>query len=138
MPWTFETIHPLFVHFPIALFSTGLFFDIFSRIFYKEELEHAGFWTMFMGLISCVFTNITGLIVFLEDSSLSDIFQFYHGIIVWISILLLLALFIIRIKFQLDLIYSNSKSNLYLFCHILAVSLLFAASHLGAKTAGRL
>ena len=67
MPWTLETIHPLFVHFPIALFSTGLFIDILSRLWkiYEEELDSVGLWIMGVALLSRPFTALTGGIVFI-------------------------------------------------------------------------
>ena len=49
MPYTLETIHPLLVHFPIALFSTGLFFDVLARLLDNEEFEHAGAKEMLTG-----------------------------------------------------------------------------------------
>ena len=138
MPYSPETIHPLLVHFPIALFSTGLFFDILARLFNNEELEHAGFWTMLMGLVSSPFTIITGIIAFLDEGSFLDLIQFQHGILVCISILLLLALFWARIKYEMDFRYSNLKRNIYFSLHILAVGILFYSAHLGAQTAGRI
>ena len=131
-------IHPLFVHFPIALFATGFFFDVIAQLFKKEELEHVGFWSMLMGLVSCLFTNMTGLLVFLEEGSFSDLPQFYHAILVWISIFLFAVLFWIRIQFQLDMLYSNLKRNIYLFLHFISVGLLFYGAHLGAKAAERI
>ena len=77
MPWSITEIHPLFVHFPIALFATGLFFDLLAETLQKEELEQAGFWCMLMGLVSCLFANMTGLLAFLEEGSLSDLLQFF-------------------------------------------------------------
>ena len=138
MPYTLETIHPLLVHFPIALFSTGLFFDILARLSNNEELDHAGFWTMCMGLVSSPFTIITGIIAFMEEGSLLDLLQFNHGILVNISILLLLGLFLARIRFDLDFRYSRLKKNISLILHILAVGILFYGSHLGAKVAERI
>ena len=81
MPWSIAEIHPLLVHFPIALFSTGLLFDISSYVLEKDELETAGFYTMFMGLISSFFAIISGMVAFFEIGSISDIFYFYHGLI---------------------------------------------------------
>ena len=81
MPWSITEIHPLLVHFPIALFSTGLLFDISSYVLEKDELETAGFYTMFLGLISGFFAIISGMIVFFEIGSISDIFNFYNVII---------------------------------------------------------
>jgi len=138
MPYTLETIHPLLVHFPIALFSTGLFFDILARLFNNEELDHAGFWTMLMALASSPFTIIAGIIAFLEEGSFLDLPQFNHGILVLISTLLLLILFWARIKFQMDFRYSILKRNIYLSLQILAVGILFYGAHLGAQTAGRI
>ena len=138
MIYSLETIHPLLIHFPIALFSTGLFFDILSRFLNNEELNHAGFWTMCMGLVSSPFTIITGIIAFMEEGSLLDLLQFNHGILLIISILLLLGLFWARIRFDLDFRYSRLKKNIYLILHILAVGILFYGSHLGAQTAGRI
>ena len=138
MPYSLETIHPLLVHFPIALFSTGLFFDILARLLNNEEFDHAGFWTMFMALVSSPFTMFTGIIAFLEEDSFLGLLQFNHGILVFISILLLLALFWARIKFEMDFRYSRLKRNVYLFLHMLTVCSLFYGSHLGAQTAGRI
>ena len=138
MPWTITEIHPLLVHFPIALLSTGLFFDILAKLLNKEELEAAGFWTMFMGLISSPFTILTGLIAFLEEGSLIDLILFRHGILEFCAILFLLILFWVRIRFQVDLRYSVLKGNLYLLVHILVVGALFYGAHLGAQAADRI
>ena len=139
MPYSLDTIHPLLVHFPIALFSTGLFFDILYRIFNKEELDHAGFWTMLMALISAPFTIMSGLIAFMgQADSIRDLSEFTHAILMCTSILILMVLFWIRIKYQLDLRYSSTKRNIYSLLHILAVGMLFYAAHLGAKFAGRI
>ena len=133
-----ENLHAQLVHFPIALFSMGVVCDILSRLLNKEDLENAGFWMMFMALISTPFTIISGLIVFLEDESLLDLYQFQHGILAFISTLFLLVLFWWRIKFQLDFRYSGLKRNIYLALHILAVGILFYGAHLGAKAADRI
>ena len=138
MPYSLETVHPLLVHFPIALFSTGLFFDILAKLLNNEELDHAGFWTMLMALASSPFTIIAGLFAFMEEGSWLDLFQFQHGILAFISTLFLLVLFWARIKFQLDFRYSNLKNNIYLFLHILVVGILFYGAHLGAKAADRI
>ena len=138
MPYSLETVHPLLVHFPIALFSTGLFFDILAKLLNNEELDHAGFWTMLMALISSPFTIIAGIFAFMEEGSWLDLYQFQHGLLAFISTLFLLVLFWARIKFQLDFRYSGLKRNIYLALHILAVGILFYGAHLGAKAADRI
>ena len=138
MPWSITEIHPLFVHFPIALFATGLFFDLLAEILQKEELEQAGFWSMLMGLVSCLFANMTGLLAFLEEGSISDLPQFYHAPLIWLAIIFFAAIFWVRIKFQVDLRYSSMKRYLYFLGYILAVGILFYGAHLGAITAERI
>ena len=138
MPWSITEIHPLFVHFPIALFATGLFFDLLAEILQKEELEQAGFWSMLMGLVSCLFANMTGLLAFLEEGSISDLPQFYHALLIWLAIIFFVVLFWVRIKFQVDLRYSSLKRYIYFIGYILAVGILFYGAHLGAKIAERI
>ena len=138
MPWSITEIHPLFVHFPIALFATGLFFDLLAEILQKEELEQVGFWSMLMGLVSSLFANMTGLLAFLEEGSISDLPQFYHALLIWLAIIFFAALFWVRIKFQVDLRYSSMKRYLYFLGYILAVGILFYGAHLGAKVAERI
>jgi uncharacterized membrane protein len=136
MPWSITEIHPLLVHFPIALFSTGLFFDLLAELLQKKELEQSGFWCMLMGLVSCLFANTTGLLAFLEEGSISDLPGFSHSLLIWASILLFAVLFWVRIKFQVDLRYSSMKRYFYFLGHILAVGILFYGAHLGAIHAG--
>ena len=141
MPYSLETIHPLFIHFPIALLSTGLLFDIVALIFNQEDLEHAGFWCMLMGVISCVFTNFTGLMAFLAEGELLDLPNwnyFPHVLIAWCITFIIAALFWGRIKLQMDFRYSPLKRYIFFTIHILTVSLLFYGAHLGAKAAERI
>ena len=138
MPWSITEIHPLLVHFPIALFSTGLFFDLLAELLQKKELDQSGFWCMLMGLVSCLFANTTGLLAFLEEGSISDLPGFSHALLIWLSIFFFAVLFWVRIKFQVDLHYSSLKRYIYFIGHILAVGILFYGAHLGAKTAERI
>ncbi|MEC4880808.1 MAG: DUF2231 domain-containing protein [Scytonema sp. PMC 1070.18] len=56
-----QNIHPMFVHFPLALLAVGLLFDILGYFFKKESLTHAGWWCFLLGVISAVVTVFTGL-----------------------------------------------------------------------------
>ena len=37
-----QNIHPMFVHFPLALLSVGLLFDILGYLLKKQSLSSAG------------------------------------------------------------------------------------------------
>ena len=138
MPYSIENIHPLFIHFPIALLSTGLFFDLLAVLFNREDLRNAGFWCMLMGIIACLFSNFTGLMVFLTGGSLSDLLNFTHSLLAWCSTIIFALLFLARIKLDVDFRYSTSKRWIYFSIHILAVGILFYGAHLGAKAAERI
>ena len=115
MPYSLENIHPLFIHFPIALLSTGLFFDIMTAILNREDLENAGFWCMLMGIISCLFSNFTGLMIFLTGGSFADLLRFPHALLAWYSTFMFAILFWVRIKLQVDFLYSPLKRYIFLF-----------------------
>ena len=138
MPWSITGIHPLLIHFPIALFSTGLLFDISSYFWEKEDLETAGFYTMFMGIVSSFFAIISGMIAFFEIGSISDIFHFHHGLIQLSATIFLFILFGVRIKYDVDIRFDGMKKNIYFLLYSLSVGILFYGSHLGAKAAERI
>tara|TARA_B100000945_G_scaffold320254_1_gene329727 strand:- start:190 stop:612 length:423 start_codon:yes stop_codon:yes gene_type:complete len=138
IPWTISELHPLFIHFPIALFSTGLFFDMLYRIIKNDEFNKVGFWMMLMGLISSFFAILSGFIVFINEADIFDLIQFQHGYTQILICINLLILFIIRIIYELEIKYSIYKQNIFLIVHILSILLLFFSSHLGAIASNRL
>jgi len=54
-------IHPLFVHFPIALLITSLALYLLGSILKKEELLVAGKWSLYFGALAAAVTVWTGL-----------------------------------------------------------------------------
>ena len=138
MPWSITEIHPLFVHFPIALFLTGFLFDISSFIFEKKELKTAGFYTMFMGLVSSFFTSISGLFSFLRMGTFFDIIYFQHGILQIIVTIIIFILFIIRTQYKVYLQDSILYLRLYFIVYTISIIILLYASHLGAIAAERM
>lgn len=54
-------IHPIFVHFPIALLLTSTVFYFLGCLFKKEEFLIAGKWTLYFGTIAAALTVWTGL-----------------------------------------------------------------------------
>lgn len=54
-------IHPVFVHFPIALIFSSLVFYFLGHLFRKEELLIAGKWTLYFGTMAAALAVWTGL-----------------------------------------------------------------------------
>ena len=53
-------IHPLTVHFPIALLFTSVFFDLLGMITENKNFRQTGFWLLILGLIGGIVAAIFG------------------------------------------------------------------------------
>lgn len=43
-------LHPMMVHFPIALLSSSVFFDLLAAQWHREEFRATSWWTLALGL----------------------------------------------------------------------------------------
>ena len=53
-------IHPLTVHFPIALLFTSVFFDLLGIITENKNFRQTGFWLLILGLMGGIVAAIFG------------------------------------------------------------------------------
>jgi len=107
-----EPIHPMFVHFPIALLLTATLISFLAVLFKKkrEELKIVLFWLLILGAISALAAMSTGLYqdasgVYPEDNVIHQIMKVHKllGIIIASSSVLITLWFVIRrhkIKFR--------------------------------------
>ena len=56
-----SNIHPIFVHFPIALLTVAFLFDSLAAILRKEDLERTGWWTLLAGSVGLAASVVSGL-----------------------------------------------------------------------------
>ena len=134
----FLELHPLVIHFPIALFSSAVLFDCVAIVFKNNELLITSWWVMLLALFSSVFAIITGLI---DDNLIGHLFTTLplwnnHGLMQIISIVIFLSIFIWRTK-QPDLFDSKKYVLIYLLIGLTNVVILFYGSHIGAILSGR-
>jgi uncharacterized membrane protein len=54
-------LHPILVHFTIALTSASLAFDVAARLFRVPSLADAGWWTIAGAAVITLFTIVTGV-----------------------------------------------------------------------------
>ena len=54
-------LHPLFIHFPIALLTVGFLFDLIGVLLKKESLNNAGWWCQLAGIFGGAVAVGTGL-----------------------------------------------------------------------------
>ncbi|HLZ34571.1 MAG TPA: DUF2231 domain-containing protein [Nitrospira sp.] len=53
-------IHPMLVHFPIALLSASVFFDLLAQRWRPEECRTAGLYTLVLGLAGALVSVVSG------------------------------------------------------------------------------
>ena len=61
LPDGLQNIHPVFVHFPLALLAAGILFDVLGYVLKKPSLSNAGWWCFALGVIAAIITVLTGL-----------------------------------------------------------------------------
>ena len=134
----FLELHPLVIHFPIALFSSAVLFDSIAIVFKKNELLMTSWWVMLLALLSSLFAIITGLI---DDNIIGHLLTTFplwdnHGLMQIISTIIFLSIFIWRTK-QPALFDSKKHVLIYLLIGLTNVVILFYGSHIGAILSGR-
>ena len=136
-----DEIHPLIIHFPIALLSVGFLCDLLSYILQNKSLAHAGWWNFIFGVVSSVCALITGLITDLSSkpSLVDEPFPVHenHASLQIFVVCIFLALMIWRINLRGSLPANSRNAVIYLGVLGVAVAILFYGSHLGAVFSGR-
>ena len=57
-------LHPLFVHFPVALLTAGFFADVFAVVFRRASaVQKVGWWNLVLGTAGLVAAVLSGLVV---------------------------------------------------------------------------
>ncbi|MGY8751135.1 MAG: DUF2231 domain-containing protein [Fidelibacterota bacterium] len=132
-------LHPLVIHFPIALFSTAILFDLLFLIFNNNDFYTGGWWTMLFALVSSTVAIATGIIDDTFVGHLGSTFPIWlnHGWVQLFSCLLFLSLFVWRTKDK-NLFHDELKKRVYGATSLSGVAFLYYGGHLGAKLSGRI
>jgi len=130
-----QNIHPYFVHFPIAILSAGLLWDILGIFLNKESFRNAGWWAQVFGVIAIIITVITGLIAantVAHTDAAHEIMETHEtiGLIVaGVFILLLIWRSFLKTSIPLKKLYQT----IYLAIGIFTVITMLYGAHLGGK-----
>ncbi|MBT4149342.1 MAG: DUF2231 domain-containing protein [Candidatus Marinimicrobia bacterium] len=131
-------LHPLVIHFPIALFSAAILFDLLFLIFNNNDFYVGGWWTMLFALVASAAAIATGII---DDTLIGHLGSVYplwlnHGLVQLFSCILFLTLFLWRTKDK-SIFYDNLKKRVYTSTALIGIVILYYGGHLGAELAGR-
>jgi len=130
-------LHPLVIHFPIALFSAAILFDLLFLIFNNNDFYVGGWWTMLFALVASAAAIATGII---DDTLIGHLGSVYplwlnHGLVQLFSCILFLTLFLWRTKDK-SIFYDNLKKRVYTATALIGIVILYYGGHLGAELAG--
>ncbi|MCK9207524.1 MAG: DUF2231 domain-containing protein [Salinivirgaceae bacterium] len=91
-------IHPMLVHFPIALVVFGFVAD-FAYLLYKKEacLSKTGFYLLVAGTLSAMVALLSGVLFTSEMSGAAGEIQETHELFAWLTVALLTATSVFRI-----------------------------------------
>ncbi|HAM97776.1 MAG TPA: hypothetical protein DCQ26_04130 [Marinilabiliales bacterium] len=91
-------IHPMLVHFPIALVVFGFVAD-FAYLLYKKEacLSKTGFYLLVAGTLSAMVALLSGVLFTSEMSGDAGEIQETHELFAWLTVALLTATSVFRI-----------------------------------------
>ena len=133
-----SNLHPLVIHFPIALFSVAILFDLLFLIYKIDDFLASSWWTMLFALISSLAAIATGIIDDTLIGHLTTTFPLWinHGVVQIFSCFIFLGLFIWRTK-EPNILNTKISKLIYIIIGIINLSLLYYGGHLGARLAGR-
>lgn len=133
-----QNIHPLFVHFPLALLAAGLFFDFLGVALKKDSLKNAGWWCQAFGMLAIMAAAGTGLMAeeSLEHSghsALAHETMEQHEMFMLISAGVFAMLFVWRAVSRTRLPEKLPLMVLYFAIGAVAAGTMFYGAHQGGR-----
>ena len=134
-----DSIHPLTIHFPIALLTCAFLFDMGWFFLKKSSLRDAGFWCQIVGTLGLIPSIVTGFWTDESYGHMDDPFPIHttHGSVQISVAILFLCLLIWRFREKWAL---PDKPLLFVYLGLegVLVAILTYGSHLGAIVGDRL
>lgn len=130
-----QNIHPYFVHFPVAILSIGLLWDLLGIVTKKDSFLHAGWWAQMFGTLAIVASVITGLIAesaVVHNDAVHGIME-THKAIGLVAAGVFIALFIWRSILRSALPVKKILLVVYILLSTGSVVTMLTGAHLGGR-----
>lgn len=130
-----ENVHPLFVHFPIALLSVGLICDVAGVVLKKDSLSSAGWWLQAFGVAAAATAAVTGLLAapsLLQSESAHEVME-AHETLELIAVGVFILLFVWRSVGRTRLPRKTVLTVIFFVVYAAAVGILLYGAHLGGR-----
>lgn len=128
---TLDNLHPLFVHFPIALLFLFVLFDVLGSVFSKADWRRAAGWFLYCGALFAGLTVAMGLIAaesVAHGGDVHEIMERHQQL--GISVFLLSSL-LAGWRWLAKGRISGAANSLYLLCAVILTGLLSLTADLG-------
>jgi uncharacterized membrane protein len=114
-------LHPMLVHFPIALVAFGFMADV-VYLFYKKEvcLSKTGFYLLITGTLAAVVTWLSGFIFTSSMSGSAGMIRETHELFASVTVGLLVVTSFLRIVLMVKKIESKSLNGIAFALYALA------------------
>lgn len=126
-------IHPMVVHFPIALLITSVVFDLLSTRWRHKSFQDAGFYTLIAGLLGAAVAVLTGAMAeeLAEDKGIPESVLEIHEALGYATLLFFIGLLALRLLMRWKLI--SERPALYLAMGVAGIAILSAAGYFGGS-----
>ena len=124
-------LHPMIVHFPIALLLTSVLFDAASHIFKRESLRDGALWLLVLGLLGGIAASIAGSFAeeAAEKTGIAESLIETHESLAFVTLGIFGVLFLWRIFMRNQL--SGQLLAIYLLVATIGVGTLSATGYYG-------
>ncbi|MEK6603597.1 MAG: DUF2231 domain-containing protein [Nitrospirota bacterium] len=126
-------IHPMVVHFPIALLITSVVFDFLAMRWRHKSFQDAGFYTLIAGLLGAAVAVLTGAMAeeVAEDKGIPESVLEIHEALGYATLLFFIGLLALRLLMRWKLI--SERPALYLAMGVAGIMILSAAGYFGGS-----
>jgi len=127
--------HVVLIHFPIALFITGVAFDVVAQWTKRRGLAHAAYYNLLMAAISTVPVLATGLLAWqfqLEGQKLKGILLL-HLVLACVSTVMIWLVWWVHFRSRRRTVHLPSYR---LAVELLAIAVVAVTGHLGGFLSG--
>lgn len=127
------SIHPMIVHFPIALLTVSVIFDLVATQWRHESFQDAGFYTLITGLVGAVAAVVTGAMAeeAVENKGIPESVLEIHEALGYATLLFFIGLLALRLLMRWKLI--KEVPALYLAMGVVGIVILSAAGYFGGS-----
>jgi uncharacterized membrane protein len=121
------------VHFPIALLTTSVVFDLLSMRWRHKSFQDAGFYTLIAGLLGSAVAVLTGAMAeeLAEDKGIPESVLEIHEALGYATLLFFIGLLALRLLMRWKLI--REIPALYLAMGVVGIVILSAAGYFGGS-----